>query len=266
MLTLPQLRALYPEAPAASTAAFASFGPDLFRRHGLDANRQRCHFFLAQIGHESGGLQLREENLRYSAARLTQVWPLRFPDLAAAVPFAAAPEKLAEAVYGGRIGNDRPGDGYRYRGRGFIQITGRATYRALGLLAGIELEARPDLANDPAHALAIACAYWSWKKLNALCDEGDFTTLTRRINGGLTGLQDRFSWLERVQRCLPWPDLSLPRIKAAQRVLKARGLYDGSIDGIVGRRSLSAIAALRQEAGLPPGAGLDAPVLALLGV
>lgn len=268
MLTLPQLRALYPEAPAAHLTAFAAEAARLLPAHGLAANRQRCHFFLAQLGHESGGLQLRTENLAYSAARLMQVWPSRFPTPEAARHLAFSPEALAEAVYGGRMGNDRPGDGYRYRGRGYIQITGRETYRALGRLCGLPLEEEPGLADDPAHAVTIACAYWSWKRLNPLCDAGDYAGLTRRINGGLTGLQDRYGWLERAQRCIPWPEagseaLPLPRLRAVQRALKARGLYDGSIDGIIGRRSLAAIATLRAELGLP-GEGLDAPLLAAL--
>ncbi|MDJ0387114.1 glycoside hydrolase family 19 protein [Roseomonas sp. E05] len=271
MLSLPQLRSLYTEAHPDHLAAFATTAAALFRRSGLDAGRQRCHFFLAQLGHESVGLQAREECLSYSAARLMQVWPRRFPILAAAEPYARDPEKLAEAVYGGRMGNDRPGDGFRYRGRGYIQLTGRDAYRQVGGLAGLPLEEWPDLANDPAHALAVACAFWHWKRLNPLCDQGDFAGVTRRINGGLVGLQDRFAWLERAQRCVPWeePGSFAPKVedlKAVQRALRARGLYDGSIDGIIGRRSLAALATLRAEEGLPAGSGVDLAVLEALGL
>ena len=271
MLSLPQLRSLYTEALPDYLTAFAAAAAALFRRSELDAARQRCHFFLAQLGHESSGLQAREECLSYSAARLVQVWPNRFPSLAAAQPYARDPEKLAESVYGGRMGNNRPGDGFRYRGRGYIQLTGRDAYRQVGQLAGLPLEERPDLANEPAHALAVACAFWQWKRLNPLCDQGDFAGVTRRINGALVGLQDRFAWLERAQRCVPWDEpgslaLTVDDLKALQTALRARGLYDGSIDGIIGRRSLAALATLRAEESLPAGSGVDRAVLEALGL
>lgn len=261
MLSAEQFQQLFPDAPEADRAGFLSSASGLFHHAGLHASAARCHFFLAQLGHESQGLRQATENLSYSAIRLTQVWPSRFPSLEAAQPFARDPEALAERVYGGRLGNSRPGDGYRYRGRGYLQLTGRENYRAVGARAGLPLEAQPELAAEPAHALAVACAVWSWKTLNPYCDAGDFTGLSRRINGGLVGLQDRYTWLARAQRCLPWPGLD--HVRALQRLLKARGLYDGSIDGILGRRSLAGLAALRAECGLPPG-GLDAAVLALL--
>ncbi|MFC7609154.1 hypothetical protein [Teichococcus aestuarii] len=261
MLSAAQFQQLFPEAPEAHRSAFLASATALFHQAGLHARPARCHFFLAQLGHESEGLRRVEEDLSYSAARLMQVWPARFPTLAAATPCARNPEALAERVYGGRMGNDRQGDGYRYRGRGYLQLTGRDAYRAVGALAGLPLEAQPELAATPQHALAVACGVWVWKALNPYCDAGDFTGLSRRINGGLVGLQDRFARLARAQACLPWPGLE--QVRAVQRLLRARGLYDGSIDGILGRRSLAGLAVLRAEAGLPPG-GLDGAVLALL--
>ncbi|PHK96763.1 glycoside hydrolase family 19 [Pseudoroseomonas rhizosphaerae] len=261
MLSAEQFQQLFPHAPEAHRSGFLARATGLFHHAGLHASAARCHFFLAQLGHESHGLHRVTENLSYSAIRLTQIWPARFPRLEDARPFAHDPEALAERVYGGRLGNSRPGDGYRYRGRGYLQLTGRENYRAVGEQAGLPLEAQPELAADPGHALAVACAVWSWKGLNPLCDAGNFTGLSRRINGGLVGLQDRYDWLARAQRCLPWPGLE--QIRALQRLLRARGLYDGSIDGILGRRSLAGLAALRAECGLPPG-GLDGAVLALL--
>ena len=271
MLTLPQLRSLYGDAPPEHLAAFARQAPAAFRRARLDAAPQRSHFFLAQLGHESDGLRMREERLDYSVARLMQVWPRRFPTPEAARPYARNPEALANHVYAGRMGNDRPGDGYRYRGRGYIQITGREAYRAMGRRTGLPLEEQPELAGSPDHALAIACAFWAWKGLNRLCDAGDFTALTRRINGGLVGLQDRFGWLERVQRLMPWtgPEpllASVDQVKAVQHALRARGLYSGSIDGVLGRLSRQGLAALRAEEELPPGEGLDTAVLLALGL
>jgi putative chitinase len=271
MLDLTPLRVVFPSAVTMDLDRLVAEAPAVFHRNRLDAGRDRGHFFLAQIAHESDGLRLREENLNYSAARLMQVWPARFPSLAAAAPFARDPEKLAEQVYGGRMGNVRPGDGYRFRGRGYLQITGRDGYRLVGHHAGLDLEHQPELAADPEHALAIAGAFWMWKRLNPLCDQGDFATVTRRINGGLVGLQDRFAWLDRIQRALPWSApgaiaLGQARLKAVQAALRDRGLYDGSIDGIIGRRSLAAIATLRLEEDLPAGGGLDGAVLEALGV
>ncbi|MCI0753139.1 hypothetical protein [Teichococcus vastitatis] len=269
MFALSRLRLLYPAASADHLLAFATRGAALFRAGGLDSTAQRCHFFLAQAGHESSGLQARSENLFYSAPRLMQIWPARFPTPEAALPFAGDPEKLAAKVYDGRMGNLHPGDGFRFRGRGYIQITGREAYAEVGRRAGLDLLASPDLANEPEHALAVACGFWSWKRLNALADAGDYTALTRRINGGLIGLQDRFAWLERAQRCIPWNtpgSLPVATLRAVQAALKARGLYDGSVDGVIGRRSLAGIAALRAEAALPPAGGLDAGVLEALGL
>lgn len=270
MLSISQLRQIYPQAEQAHLEAFAEHGAALFRRTGLDAFRQRCHFFLAQLGHESNGLQAGEENLNYSVPRLMQVWPGRFPTPEAAQPYAFQPEKLGNFVYGGRMGNQQPGDGHRYRGRGYIQLTGREAYQQVGRRSGLALEAEPELALQPRHALAVACGFWEWKKLNALCDQGDFIGLTKRINGGLIGLQDRYDWLDRIQRAVPWQDpgpvsLAIEDIKAVQQGLKARGLYAGSIDGILGPLSRQGIATLRAEEKLPPG-GLDRSVLDVLGL
>ncbi|MFC3124523.1 glycoside hydrolase family 19 protein [Pseudoroseomonas globiformis] len=269
MFALPQLRLLYPQAAPDHLAAFAEQAPDLFRQTGLDVSPQRCHFFLAQTGHESEGLRTRSENLNYSAPRLMQVWPSRFPSLAAAAPYAGNPQALAERVYGSRMGNTERGDGWRFRGRGYIQLTGREAYREVGRRAGLELEAEPDQVNHPRHALAVACGYWSWKRLNTLCDAGDYMALTRRINGGLIGLQDRFAWLQRAQRFIPWTAPGawpVATLKAVQAALRQRGLYSGSVDGIIGRESLGALATLRAEAGLSPAGGIDHAVLGLLGV
>ncbi|MCQ4161999.1 hypothetical protein NON00_18955 [Roseomonas sp. GC11] len=270
MLSPTQLRTLYPQAEPAHLEAFAEHGAALFRRTGLDTLRQRCHFFLAQLGHESNGLQVKEENLNYSVHRLMQVWPERFPTVESAELYAFQPEKLGNFVYGGRMGNQQPEDGYRYRGRGYIQLTGREAYVQVGRRCGLPLETQPDLVALPEHALAVTCAFWDWKKLNALCDQGDFVGLTKRINGGLIGLQDRYGWLEKVQRHVPWQDpgpisLAIEDIKAVQQELKNRGLYGGSIDGILGPLSLRGVAILRAEEKLPPG-GLDRSVLDVLGL
>jgi putative chitinase len=202
MITIDSVRRLYPDAPAGNVKAFAEQAPSLLAEFGISARPDRLHFFLAQIGHESG-LVLREENLNYSADRLRAVWPRRFPTAASTKGLAHNPRALANRVYGGRMGNDGPDDGWTYRGRGYLQITGKDGYRTVGRHSGLDLVAHPELAMALPHALRVACAFWAWKGLNAVCDTGDFTAVTRVINGGLTGLADRRAWLERVLRLVP---------------------------------------------------------------
>ena len=278
MLTEDVLRQLYPAAKDATIAAFAAQCAALFAEFGISERQNRLHFFLAQIGHESGGLRVTEENLNYSAARLRQVWPSRFPDLASTQGFAGNPQALANKVYGGRLGNTASTDGWSYRGRGFIQITGKDGYRQVGTAAGLDLVSSPDLATAAASALRVACAFWQWKTLNALCDSGSFIAVTKRINGGTIGLQDRFAWLEKVQSLVAWPLsggampnasevlLTIPQLRAVQLRLRALGLYDGSIDGIFGARSRAGLKVFQADSGLPPSGRLTQATLDRLGV
>jgi putative chitinase len=267
MLSSEVLRRLYPEADPATIETFAHKADELWNEFELSANRNRVHFFLAQLGHESGG-RAREENLNYSAKRMMAVWPGRFPNLASTSGLANNPQALANSVYGGRMGNVRPDDGWRYRGRGYIQITGRDGYAQVGSLAKLDLVGDPDLALAPQTCLRVACAFWAWKKLNPKCDAGDFVTVTRLINGGTLGLQDRFAWLEKVQAIVPWPasteakravepDLSLASLKAIQLKLRSLGLYEGSIDGVFGRGSRDALKVFQADQGLAKTGRLD---------
>jgi len=204
ILTLSKLQAIYPRAPRANLAAFAAQAPGLFARFALNGGPRRIPFFLAQIGHESAGLTSTEEKLSYTPERLMAIWPRRFPTRAAAETCARQPEKLASLVYADRMGNGPPesGDGWRYRGRGYLQITGRDNYRALSAPTGIDLIADPDRAATPDGALLVACAFWRTRGLNELSDTGDFAAVTRRVNGGTVGLADRRSWLAKVERAL----------------------------------------------------------------
>ena len=268
MLDRARLAALFPRGVRAHLDAMAGQGDDLLARHAITG--PRLEFFLAQIGHESAGLTALEENLRYSAARLCAVWPSRFTGPEEAAPFAGQPERLANRVYGGRMGNggETSGDGWAFRGRGYIQLTGRAAYRETGRRAGIDLEAAPDLAAAPDHALAVACGFWSWRGLNRFCDRDDLVALTRRINGGSHGLADRRAWLEKVRRVLgqdrrDWPAAT---VVALQRALQDAGFDEcGAADGLIGPRTLAAVARLRRERGLP-GAGVDDGLLQTLGI
>lgn len=187
----------WPRAPHGLIDAIVASAPAVLDRYKINTPRRLAHF-MAQVSHECGGGTITEENLRYSALRMTQVWPSRFRTVAAAQPYAYNPKALANKVYNGRMGN-RPGtdDGWNYRGRGLIQITGRDGYQQVGKVAGLDLVANPSLANDPKSALEIAAAFWTWKRLNAVADTNNLTAVTRIVNGGSTGLADRQAWLAR---------------------------------------------------------------------
>lgn len=167
----------------------------------------RAAAFLANVAHESGECRRIEENLSYSAERLRKVWPSRFPSIEAAEPFARNPERLANYVYAERMGNGdtATGDGWRYRGRGLIQITGRELYFRCGNILGLDLLAEPDLLLEPQNAARSAGWFWYTKKLNAVADAGgdvNFRRIVEAINGGLTGLEDRMVYWERAQKAL----------------------------------------------------------------
>lgn len=159
-------------------------------RYQINTPRRVAHW-LAQLHHESAGFMRLVENLNYSAERLMVVWPGRFPTPASAKPYARNARALANKVYGGRMGNDEPDDGWRYRGRGWTMITGKDNYEAYGKLIGVDLVANPEMAGEPDTAARIAAAFWSSKGLNMLADKDELAVITKRINGGLTGLPDR---------------------------------------------------------------------------
>lgn len=145
--------------------------------------------FLGQILHESAMLERIEEGFSYSAERLCSVWPSRFPTLADAAPYARNPEKLANKVYGGRLGNTAPGDGYKYRGRGLVQVTGYANYAAVAEALRIDLIGSPELLSDPDIALAASVAWWERKIPDSAM--GNIVRVTKLVNGGVHGLEDR---------------------------------------------------------------------------
>lgn len=152
----------------------------------------RIAAFLAQVAHESARLTRVIENLNYGAPGLMATWPKRFPDLATAQKYERNPVEIANYVYGGRMGNESHGDGWRYRGRGPLQITGRNLYGLVGAALSLDLIARPVLLEAPEHGAMAAGWFWSdHKHLNALADIGDMTGITRLINGGTHGLKDR---------------------------------------------------------------------------
>ncbi len=203
-LTGDRLSRFAPKARADYLRAMVQSGDGILARYSINTNSRRLCHFLAQVAHESNGYVISEESPDYgSAARLAQIWPRRFPTTEAAAPFVHNPEALANKIYGGSLGNTQPGDGYRYRGRGLIQITGRATYRDMGRAIGVDLEASPDLAAEGEKAFMIAAGYWNSRAnadgqtMNELADANNIAMITRRLNGGLNGLADRRQWFEK---------------------------------------------------------------------
>ena len=132
------------------------------------------------------------------------VWPSRFPTLEAAAPYANNPEKLADKVYGGRadLGNKEDGDGFKFHGRGCIQLTGRDSYERCGEAIGVDLIGQPNLLVEPLYACLSAGWFWNKKGLNALADAQEYGQMTRRINGGLVGLDDRIVKITKAKQVL----------------------------------------------------------------
>lgn len=165
---------------------------ETFQRFGILTARQQAAF-IGQCGHECGNFRILEENLNYRAETLMKVWPKRFPTLEIANQYARNPKKIANKVYADRMGNrdEASGDGYRFRGRGCIQLTGSANYYHAGQALGVDLIMEPDLVATPQYAALTAGFFWSTQKLNALAESGNNLALTKKINGGTLGLNDR---------------------------------------------------------------------------
>jgi putative chitinase len=151
--------------------------------------RQAC--FIGQCAHESGNFKTLQENLNYSAEGLMKTWPSRFPTKEVADQYARQPAKIAGKVYNGRLGNTSEEEAAKYLGRGLIQLTGKENYEHCGLGIDVDLLADPTLLLDARYATLSAGWFWNKKGLNALADSSDIETMTKRINGGLIGLDDR---------------------------------------------------------------------------
>lgn len=181
----------------AAAIAFASPIAVSIRRWGVASVAE----FVAQMAVESARFSRLQENLFYrTPERLMAVWPKRFPSREAALPYVANPEALANHVYGQRMGNTQPGDGWRFRGRGLKQLTGRNNYAAYQEATGVHVVDTPDLLLDPVFAADSAGWFWRANRLDAVAD--DTEELTRRINGGRTGLADRIALTELAREVL----------------------------------------------------------------
>jgi len=171
---------------------------ETFERFNINTPlRKAC--FIGQCAHESGHFKFLEENLNYKADSLMRVWPKRF-NHALAQECAHDPEKIANVVYADRMGNgdSESGDGYAYRGRGLIQLTGKVNYDAFGNAMGLDVLQNPDYLATPEGACLSAGWFWEHHGLNELADQNELEQMTKRINGGTLGLQERAALMQQA--------------------------------------------------------------------
>jgi putative chitinase len=167
----------------------------------------RLAHFLAQTGHESGGFKFKSENLNYSAEILRKVFPKYFPDIVVAKQYERKPEAIASRVYGGRMGNgpEATKEGFKYKGRGYIQLTGKDNYKAFDATVPEDILANPDLVATK-YPLLSAAWFWNSRKLNSIADQGAtdevVTKITKLVNGGTIGLADRIKHFKEYHKLL----------------------------------------------------------------
>ncbi len=165
---------------------------ETFQRFNILTPIQQASF-IGQCGHECGNFRILEENLNYRAETLMKLWKARFQTIEIANEYARNPKKIANKVYANRMGNrdEASGDGYRFRGRGCIQLTGHANYFHAGQACGEDFVMQPDLVATPRYAAMTAGWFWNTHNLNQYADKQDFLMMTKKINGGIIGLDDR---------------------------------------------------------------------------
>jgi putative chitinase len=198
-LKLERLRGHIPDAVIAQI-------PDTASKFAINTPLRLAHF-LAQCGHESGGFRATQENLNYSAKGLTGTFKKYFPTEAAATPYAKNPVKIASKVYGGRMGNgpEPTQEGYKFRGRGYIQLTGKENYTSFGKSINEDICSNPDKVAS-SYALLSAAWFFSKNGLHKMADEGSsdavVTKITKRVNGGTIGLADRIKHFKEYYKLL----------------------------------------------------------------
>lgn len=200
-ITSELLRAVRPQTPTDVAEKSAAALQRAFALYGI-TSRLQVAAALATVATECGFVP-QEENLNYSAERLTQVWPSRFLTLASAAPFARNPQALANRVYGGRGGNgpEASGDGWRYRGRGFVQCTFRGNYRTYSP-KGFNLENTPELLTQYGVSALNFCEYWTRRGVGKLADAGDLRRVRIAVNGGLIGYSEFLVYQARALKAL----------------------------------------------------------------
>ena len=252
------VRRLCPHAKSSYQIAF-EHGDALFIAHSINTPLRLAHF-LAQAFHETGGLTIEWESGAYSAARLLQIFGVGHHSAAItsdeASRLAYKSEAIFERVYGlgnpkkaKELGNTQSGDGYRYRGGGILQTTGRANYRRMGVKCNVDFEDHPELVLSAEHALKPALAEWSEGSLNDAADRADIRVITRQINGGYNGLADREAWLRKIKPLVDKVDLVPTAAPIAPKAPEAKPPTVAKPAGSAGAGGGAAVAA--HQAGLP---------------
>lgn len=181
---------------------------ETFQRFGILTPAQQASW-IGQCGHECGNFRIMEENLNYKAATLLKLFPKTpkrqwgfTPEEAAA--YEKQPQKIANRIYSNRMGNrdEASGDGFRFRGSGFLQLTGHSNFYHAGQALGVDFVMQPELVRTPMYAAQTAGWFWQTHKLNQYADSGDFVTMTKRINGGTIGLEDRIKHINHALHVL----------------------------------------------------------------
>lgn len=209
--TLTVIRKVAPSAHANYMEAFRQ-GEQLFEEHGITTPQRMAHF-LAQVMQETGRLKVLREKMDYSVKRMLEIFGVGHHSAritpAEAPSLAHHPEALAERVYGlgnprkaRELGNTEPGDGFRYRGNGILQTTGRGAHRTAGEAVGLDFEGHPELVTAPEHALKPALHEWTAGDLNRFADRDAIRTITLRINGGLNGFEERKAFFRQIRPLL----------------------------------------------------------------
>lgn len=193
MITLSLLQTINPKTRSSVLEKYVDPLNDVCDYYDITQTNERLAGFLAQISHESGGFNLVVENLNYSAKGLMTTFKKYFPTEQLAKQYERKPEKIANRVYGNRMSNgpEESGDGFKFRGRGLIQLTGRFNYTKFAEALEISIDECVEYMETPAGACSSAGWFWDNNNLNRFCDNNDFIGLTKRINGGTIGLEDR---------------------------------------------------------------------------
>ncbi|TCP80762.1 putative chitinase [Rhizobium sp. PP-CC-2G-626] len=247
-----------PRARADLVAAIVNKWPVAFRA-GVTTPVRTQHF-LAQMATESGGFVRIDENLNYSAKRLREIFPKRVSEELAR-QLANRPEAIANHVYNRRdLGNIEPGDGWRFRGSGYIQLTGRSNFKARDAILNMGIVEYPDLVRQPVAGFAAAVAYWQAVKGNLLADAGDVEAVRRAVNGGLIGIKESKVWLARARRYFVSQAVnvessdspSAEEIQAAQSLLdETLGTNRGSTEAGDSGEFVESLQEFRRRADLP---------------
>jgi putative chitinase len=277
-LTAAGLRKAFPNAKMEYVNALIEH-VQIMESHGILEIDKRLRHFLAQGAAETSGYTITEESGFYSAEGLLKTFPKYFKSKAEAKAYAKRPQAIFNRTYGNRLGNTAPGDGYKYRGRGIFQLTGKDAYKRYGERLGIDLVNSPDEAATPEISVKIACLYWSDLGLNDWADKDDLLAVSRGINGGNpkrniqpNGMSHRKSWYAKVTKTFSFGVAAAeapraepgtlqegdegPEVEKLQSLLRAKGYPAGNIDGIYGANTRRAVSLFQADQGSDGQAGV----------